>query len=73
MSFFPWLSNDSTHRQRIEDQQRKIAELDRENNILAAEVRELRKSVARYQGQIIAVAQAVDSIANAIAPEGDKR
>ncbi|MGV6874527.1 septum formation initiator family protein [Pseudochelatococcus sp. B33] len=43
MSLFPWLSDYSTHRQKIEDQQRKIAELDRENNILAAEVRDLRQ------------------------------
>lgn len=42
MTLFPWLSNDSTLRQKIEDQQRKIAELDRENIILAAENGDLR-------------------------------
>lgn len=66
MNFFPWQSSDSTLRQKIEDQQRRINELATENS-------ELRKKVARFQGQIIAVAQAVDSIANAIAPEGDKQ
>lgn len=58
--------DESALRQKIDDQQRRI-------NELAAENGELSKKVARYQGQIIAAAKAVNSAANAIALEGEKQ
>lgn len=65
MSFFPWLSSDSALRQEIVVRDRKIAELQNTNA-------ELRKKVARYQGQIIAAAQAIEAAASALYPEDRK-